>query len=143
MKVKVRRILLTYVSAVAVTLVGASVWFDTSHVSASECVDQEAEDYPHLERVAQEVVGELSDRVQRYSFCEDAGIPGAVVYVSVYDWSSRSQAREFLDGVSYAHPSSSPGDFLARGVVIQSIQTTDYLENDGHTYVTLAFRAPK
>jgi len=144
---KARRVLLACVPAAAVTLIGASVWFDASHVSEGECVNQEAVDYPHLEQVAQEVVGTLSDRVRRYSFCEDAGIPGAAVRVSVYDWSNRTQARDFLSNLPLAEPYSANPDsddrFLAHGVVIQYIKTVDHLENDGRSYVTVVFSAPR
>jgi hypothetical protein len=144
---KTRSIVLACASAAALAIVGASLWVDPSQVSAGDCDAQEADDYPHLEKVAREVAGEVGDRFSRYSFCEDAGIPGAAVRVSVYEWSNRPEAREFLSNLPVADPHSDDPDsddtFMVRGVEIQYIKTVDYLENDGRSFVTLSFNAPR
>src|SRR5688500_6720505 len=99
-----RRLLLACASATVVAIAATLTWFDVTHLSMSECMDQEAKDYPPLEKVAQEVIGSVADQIHRGSLCEEAVEPGAHVRVSVYDWTARKSARAFLREAGIAVP---------------------------------------
>lgn len=137
-----RRLLLAFASASAVVIVAAFAWFDLTHLSMSECLDQEAKDYPHLELVAQEVMGSVGDQTRRGSSCEDAVEPGAYVRVSVYDWTARKDARAYLReaGIAVPHGES---ELTSQGVRINYATSVDHLENDGQRYVMVSFSVPR
>ena len=131
----VRRLSLGIPAITAVTALAALTWFDMTHLSMRECVDQEEKDYPHLEQVAQHVMGSVGDRVRRGSLCEDAVEPGAYVHVSVYDWSTRKAARDYLRETGIVVP-------VSQGIRIHYATTVD-LENGGRRYVTVSFSMPR
>lgn len=131
------RRLLAFASATVVAIVAAFIWFDLTHLSMSECLDQEAKDYPRLEQVAQEVMGPVGDQTRRGGLCEDAGDPVAHVSVAVYDWTSRKDARAFLREAG-AVPD---GEFAltSQGVRINYHPGSHEQENDGQRFVTVYF----
>jgi hypothetical protein len=140
-----RRVRLLCVSAVAASAVaGVGVWVGAGPVGAGDCASQEAEDYPHLEQVAHEVTGNLADRTRRYSFCEDSGLPGAAVQVSIYEWRKHSEAHEFLNKVAGVEPRGGGTEaFYLDGVTVHSTVVGDHLENDGKRFVMLTFQEPR
>jgi hypothetical protein len=95
---------------------------------------QETKGYPHLEQVAQEVLGSVADQIRRGSFCEDAVEPGAYVLVSVYDWESRKDARDYFRraGIAVPHGASV---LTHQGVRINYFTSVDYQQNDGQRFV--------
>ena len=137
-----RRLLLTFASATVVAIVAAFTWFDLTHLSMSECMDQEAKDYPHLEQVAQEVMGSVGDQTRRGSLCEEAVDPGAYVRVSVYDWTARKDARAYLREAGITVPNGEPV-ITSQGVRISYSSGIQEQENDGKRYVTVSFSVPR
>lgn len=135
-----RRVLVSLVSAVALGLVAASTWFDLTHLSMSECMDEEARAYPRLERIADEVMEPVGDRVARGSFCEDAVQPGAYVMVSVYDWTRRREAGDYLRGMG-AHANDESA-LTIQGFEISYMTAVDHQERHGQRHVKVYFGEP-
>lgn len=140
-----RRIqLLCASAAAALAVAGVGVWVGAGPVGAGDCDSQESEDYPHLEQVAQEVTGNLADRTRSYSSCEDSGLPGAAVQVSVYEWRKHSEAHDFLSKAPGVEPRGGDTDaFYVDGVLVHSTVVVDHLENDGKRFVMLTFQEPR
>ena len=136
------RLLLAFASATVAAIMTAVTWFDLTHLSMSECMDQEAKDYPYLEQVAQEVMGSVGDQIRRGSLCEDAVEPGASVHVSVYDWTARKDARAYLREAGIAVPDGESA-LTSQGVRVNYATSVDHQENDGQRHVTVSFSLPR
>ncbi|HST84962.1 MAG TPA: hypothetical protein VLL08_24700 [Kineosporiaceae bacterium] len=57
----------------------------------SPCEKVEATQYPRLEQVVTDYLADLTARQQRYSRCEDQGVPGAFLWVTITRWGPWSQ----------------------------------------------------
>ena len=133
-----RSLLLASASATVLAILAASIWVDQTHLTMSECLDQEAKDYPRLEQVANELMGSVGEQIRRVSFCEDAVEPGASVRVSVYDWTTRTEARRYLRNAGIAVPHGESA-LTYQGVHIQHVKSVDHLQNSGAPYVEVWF----
>jgi hypothetical protein len=127
-------------------VIGLIVRSDLRTTSAGECRDQEAHDYPLLEKTAHDVLGDLGDRFTRYSFCEDTQVkPGAEVRVSVYDWTTGAQARTYFlrSGTGAQRTATDPSNYVLHTVDgkvgVRFIRAVDYLENNGDRFVSVVF----
>ena len=107
----------------------------------SECLDRERKDYPRLEALAHQVLGDLGHEYRRGSFCEDSGRPRAFVHVSVYDWESRREARRALRAAGLSRERGVPV-FTVDGLEVRYAATASALENRGRQFVALTFLAP-
>ncbi|MGB3762490.1 MAG: hypothetical protein WA966_04645 [Ornithinimicrobium sp.] len=128
-------------SGTLLAAVGAAVWFDSTHLSMSECRAIEAKQYPQLEQTAAEVAGPMGDLVSRVGSCDDTGEPGATVRVSVYEWTARQEARAFLRQHDLALVEDRA--VMAGGTRVGYVSVVDYLENDGEQFVELSFSVPE
>lgn len=139
--VKARRTVLVVAGSLVVASIGLVVWADASSLSPSECRRLEENEFPRVEALAHETLDDVGDRFSRYSSCEETGEPGAVVTVSVYNWTSNAGAAQNLreagldvrpgEGVAY----TSDGAFNIDYYTARSRQ-----ENVGQKFVVVAFR---
>jgi hypothetical protein len=133
-----RPLLLALATGTVLAIVATATWADRTNLSMSECLDQEAKGYPHLEQVAQEIMGSVGEQIRRGSFCEDAVLPGAFVRVPVYDWTTRKEAQQYFreaPGVSVLGEHL----FASQGVGITYWTSVDDLQNGGERYVKVTF----
>lgn len=138
-----RHVLVGLAACVLLPILAAVLWVDVvGHSNMSQCRDVEGKDYPRLEATAREVLGTVGDRYQRVSFCEDAGEPGAVVTVSVYDWNTRKEARAYLRGTGLV---SGLGLTMLSvdGLQVTYPTARDSQVNEGRRFVMVQFGTPR
>jgi hypothetical protein len=110
----------------------------------SWCRQAENGDYPQLEAAVDEVLGDLPDRVARISECEERGQPEASVSASVYRWTTKKEASDYLRSRGLARESGASRFQSPDGAceVVPSV-VGDHLENQGRTFVSLRFSLPR